>query len=313
MLSPQHAARGGSHSDEPEHQTPTGHRRRQLAERTPEHTLGAAFKAAVVSAAALTVALGFGANALAQTPLAPPASKAAGNSNAKAETKPIPNRQRGSKLTPSDVDAMTSAAVDAYAEGDKAQAARGFRVASDAGHPVAQFNLAMMQVRKETAERNKGEALQWLTRAAQQEFAPAQYALALLYDYGDRVERSPAKANEWFERAARQGHTDAQLALANNYYLGRGTRQDSPKALFWFEKAAEGGDLAAQSILASMYETGDGTPIDLERAREWYVQAARAGEPGAAEKARAITDKLRQQRQQPESPEAGDGTAGTRL
>ena len=62
---------------------------------------------------------------------------------------------------------------------------------------------------------------------------------------------------------------------------------------FGEEEPAQGGDAGAMYLYAAMVETGDGVATDLAEARYWYAAAARNGEAGAAEKARAIDDKLK--------------------
>jgi len=176
----------------------------------------------------------------------------------------------------------------AYERGDLAAAAHAYEAGAKRGERLAQYNYAMMILRKE-APGSSDQALGLIRDAAAQDYAQAQFTLGLLYESGAVVPKSLSEATAWFRRAAEQGHVEAQIATGTQYFLGRGAARDETEACRWYERAAEGGDAGAQYLAASCYEHGYGQwPKDPDRALGWYVQAARGGDVAAAAKAKAL-------------------------
>jgi len=196
-------------------------------------------------------------------------------------------------------------ALDWYASGDEARAARAFTALAEQGSPVAMHNLAAMLLRGEihappgagaTSEpqglRDALAAQVWWLRAANRGFVTAMYALGELHD-GDRLGPPDAvQALFWYTMAAEHGSTDAQVWVATAHYLGRGSARDAPLALEWYRRAAAGGDVGAQYIVAAMYEQGDGVPVDLRLARYWYAAAADQGDLAAPFKLKELDARL---------------------
>jgi len=186
--------------------------------------------------------------------------------------------------------AALSDALTAYDEGDLKAAARGFAESAKRGEALGQFNLAMMNLRKELPGASDAKAWQWLQRAAAQNSAHAENALGEMIEQGRHGKPDSRAACGWFERAAEHGHADGALATATCYYLGRGRKQDFAQAHRWYLEAAKAGDVGAQYIVASMFETGSGVEADERLARYWYDVAAKNGDDAAKAKLKAMRD-----------------------
>lgn len=185
------------------------------------------------------------------------------------------------------------AAVAAYQRGDLARARTAFTQLAARGVAAADYNLAVMHLRRELPRASDREALRHMTRAAEAGFVTAMVDLAVLHEQGRAgLAVNLARAVQWQRRAAEAGSVDAQVALATAHYLGRGAPKDAALAARWYRVAAEGGDVGAMYLYASMVEHGDGVERDLAAARDWYAAAARHGEPGADLKAKELDAKL---------------------
>ncbi len=179
-------------------------------------------------------------------------------------------------------------ALAAYDEGDLKAAARGFAESARRGEALGQFNLAMMNLRRELPGATDTKAWQWLQRAAAQQHALAEHALGEMIEQGRHGRPDPKAACGWFERAAEHGNGDGALATATCYYLGRGRPQDMSLAHRWYLEAAKAGDVGAQYIVASMFEAGRGVEADARLARYWYDAAGRNGDDAARLKVQAL-------------------------
>ena len=183
-----------------------------------------------------------------------------------------------------------SDALTAYDEGDLKAAAKGFAESAKRGEALGQFNLAMMNLRRELPAASDARAWQLLQRAAAQQSALAENALGEMIEQGRHGRLDPGAACGWFERAAEHGSGDGALATATCYFLGRGRGQDLAQAHRWYLEAAKAGDVGAQYIVASMFETGSGVEADARLARYWYDVAAKNGDDAAKVKLKAMQD-----------------------
>lgn len=186
--------------------------------------------------------------------------------------------------------ATLSDALSAYDEGNLKAAAQGFTDAAKRGESLAQFNLAMMHLRKELPGASDTQAWRLLQQAAAQNSALAENALGEMIEQGRHGRLDPEAACGWFERAAAHGHPDGALAIATCYYLGRGKVRDMAQAHHWYLEAAKAGDVGSQYIVASMFESGLGVDANARLARYWYEAAARNGDVAARAKVKALRD-----------------------
>jgi uncharacterized protein len=185
------------------------------------------------------------------------------------------------------------AAVAAYQRGDLTQARSAFMRLSSKGVPAADYNLAVMHLKRELPAASDAEALRLMTRAAEAGFVTAMVGLAELHELGRAgLKVDLAQSVLWSRRAAEAGSVDALVEVATAHYLGRGAAKDVAVAARWYRIAAQRGDVGAMFIVASFYESGEGVERDLAEARYWYAAAARSGEPGADLKVKEIDAKL---------------------
>ena len=184
-------------------------------------------------------------------------------------------------------------AVAAYQRGDLTQARSAFMQLSAKGVPAANYNLAVMHLKRELPAASDAEALRLMTRAAEAGFVTAMVGLAELHEQGRAgLKVDLAQSVLWSRRAAEAGSVDALVDVATAHYLGRGAAKDVTVAARWYRIAAQRGDVGAMFIVAAFYESGEGVERDLAEARYWYAAAARNGEPGADLKVKEIDAKL---------------------
>jgi TPR repeat protein len=184
-------------------------------------------------------------------------------------------------------------AVAAYQRGDLIQARSAFGRLSAQGVPAADYNLAVMHLRREVPRPSEREAVRLMTRAAEGGFVTAMVGLAELFEQGRAgLKIDLEQSVRWQRRAAEAGSVDGQVALATAHYLGRGAPKDASLAARWFRIAAQAGDVGAMYLVASMLEQGDGVERDLAEARYWYAAAARNGDEAAPSKVKELDAKL---------------------
>jgi uncharacterized protein len=184
-------------------------------------------------------------------------------------------------------------AVAAYRRGDLTQALSAFQQLSAQGVPAADYNLAVMHLRREVPAASDHEALRLMTRAAEAGFVTAMVGLAQLHELGlAGLKVDMVQSVHWNRRAADAGSVEAQVEVATAYFLGRGVPKDAVLAARWYRLAAQGGDPGAMFLIASLYESGEGVERDLAEARYWYAAAARGGEAGADLKVKELDARL---------------------
>ncbi|MCK5877742.1 MAG: sel1 repeat family protein [Candidatus Marithrix sp.] len=108
---------------------------------------------------------------------------------------------------------------------------------AEAGHPDAQYRLAIMAQAGLGMVVNKNSAVKWMQASAKQGFGVAQHGLGFMYMDGDCVEQDYRQAVHWFKLAAEQGLAGAQVTLGNLYKEGQGVEQDLEEAKRWFAMA----------------------------------------------------------------------------
>ena len=194
-------------------------------------------------------------------------------------------------LSPALQDALDRAVLD-YESGRLDAARSAFEALSQRGSAAADYNLAVMHLRKELPRPDLKRAEQLLTRSARGGFVTAQLMLARALETGDFGRRDLALAHQWFEVAAESGSVEGQVAMGTAFYLGRGRGKDAARAAHWFREAAKGGDVGAMYLLASQYEQGDGVDRDLRLARYWYEIAAKNGDEAAPAKVKQLDAEL---------------------
>jgi uncharacterized protein len=145
--------------------------------------------------------------------------------------------------------------------GDLNEAELWLRKAADAGHHGGEGNLGLLLKLRGDLD----EAELWLRKAADASRHEAELNLGLLLDEQGRTE----EAEHWYRRAAAAGHHDAE----NNLGTLLAKRGDLDEAEPWLRKAATVGDHGAEGNLGTLLaERGD-----LDEAEQWLRKAADAG------------------------------------
>lgn len=80
------------------------------------------------------------------------------------------------------------------------------------GDPTAQYNLAIMHMTGNGANRDVAEAVRLFTQSARQGYAPAQRQLAQVYLRGDMVGKSKVVAHSWLNLASKGTGSEADGA-----------------------------------------------------------------------------------------------------
>lgn len=149
---------------------------------------------------------------------------------------------------------------------------------AELGHPIAQYNLAMMYSNGESVYVDYQQAVYWFRKSAEQSFAPAQYRLGELYYFAKGgLNRNLDKAVELFLMAAKQKDADAQMNLAMLSGTGEGLPLDKEKALSWILKARIGGNPVARSYQKMLNESAKGRFSPEQQHRYWLEKAAELG------------------------------------
>lgn len=161
--------------------------------------------------------------------------------------------------------------------GDRPRALTLIGEAAEAGHGLAQFNLAQMLVAGSRPQ-DVTRAVAWYERAAKAGLADAQYAMAEIHRQGFAGRHADAaEARRWLALAAAQNHDTAQIELGTMLVEGEGGARDEKAGFSWLMRAAVAGNPAAQTRVAKLYRAGIGVEPDRVTACAWYLRARRAG------------------------------------
>ena len=202
------------------------------------------------------------------------------------------------------IDAAYQRASWARAHGLRIPREPYFRIAANAGHTQAQYELAMelmggwnwnwnrctkvpMEIplgykksledyQAEIKEKNKpgieqllkgrAECIQLLEKATAANYAPAQCWLGICYRDGWGVDRDPGKAVQLFQSSAKQNYGEAVFELANCYRDGIGVQKDPQQYSHFLEMAAELNYSQAQYELGkTLLDNNPAKAVDLLR------------------------------------------------
>ncbi len=208
---------------------------------------------------------------------------------------------------PIDPQKSFSQGVQAFQEGNHAEAVRYWQEASRAGHVEASARLGECIYHGWGTEKNSGRAFSLLKEAANRESTYARGVLhridpAKFSSYKEdylalRQEKEPSskppvpapapgtQTPPLFLDPPKPGVTPSMspqemFEMAKDFSYGRkGKPQDYAQAAAWYRKAAELGHADARTNLGYFYEKGLGVPQSLEDALEWYLKGAHGGSP----------------------------------
>ena len=118
------------------------------------------------------------------------------------------------------------------------------------------------------------QAKMFLSPLAEAGHPEAQYRMAIMAQNGLGMVENPLMAYKYMKAAAESGLGLAIHGLGFMYLEGECVDQDSEKAIEWFKKAAEEHELiGSMTTLGMIYFEGRGVPKDEEEGRKWYRRA----------------------------------------
>jgi hypothetical protein len=159
---------------------------------------------------------------------------------------------------------------------DPARAGLLLEQAATAGHPAANYNLALTLLA--TGEpQDEARAIACLEIAARADIGEALHALGILAKQGRGMSQSDAAAAGWMARAAAAGHLPGEVEYAIMLFNGTGVAKDEAAAARLFLRAAGKGNPIAQNRLARLYQAGRGIPPDSIEAAAWHLAARARG------------------------------------
>lgn len=164
---------------------------------------------------------------------------------------------------------------------DPARAGALLEKAAAAGHPAANYNLALTLLAT-GREADDKRAVGCLEVAAKANVADAMHALGILAKQGRGMPASEEVAANWMRQAAAAGYVPGMVEYAIMQFNGIGTDKNEAAASRLFRRAAALGNPIAQNRLAKLYQFGLGIPPDSIEAAAWHLAARSQGldDPG---------------------------------
>jgi dienelactone hydrolase len=179
---------------------------------------------------------------------------------------------------------------------DGAMAARLFTLASDRGHIIGDWELALMLLRKDSGvPQDIPRARRLLANAARYGESAAMNTLGVLARDGIGQEKNPNEAAMWFRRGVilRNSYSLANLGRLHWHGQGDVTQDDTEAVRLWRMAVIYANNPWALVFLGEALENGRGTSANREQAIEQYrVAAAQQREIGAAERAKQALARL---------------------
>lgn len=180
---------------------------------------------------------------------------------------------------------------EGFAQNDQL-AACWYRKAAEQGDKIAQRIFGYYCANGKGVAKNRPEAVKWYQAAAENGDAQAQYNLGCCFYHGQGVELDFTEAAKWFGKAVEQGHASAQGNLGLCYYEGHGVPQNYSRAVEFYQMAADQGYAEAQYNLATCYCDGLGVNKDNVEAYKWLYLIPIGKLFGRLECARELKDEL---------------------
>ena len=177
---------------------------------------------------------------------------------------------------------------------DPARAGALLEKAAAAGHPTANYNLALALLAT-GREADDKRAIASLEVAAKTGVGDAMHALGILAKQGRGMPASEEVSARWMKQAAAAGNIPGTVEYAIMLFNGIGTAKDEAAAAKLFRRAAAQGNPVAQNRLAKLYQFGLGVPPDTIEAVAWHLAARAQGLDDAA--LDALFDRLKPEQQ----------------
>ncbi len=159
---------------------------------------------------------------------------------------------------------------------DPARAGKLLEKAAAAGHPAANYNLALALLAANREAEDK-RAIACLEIAAKSQIGDAMHALGVLAKQGRGMPESEEVAARWMKQAAAAGNVPGEVEYAIMLFNGTGVEKDEAAAASLFRRAAWEGNPIAQNRLAKLYQFGLGIAPDTIEAAAWHLAARSQG------------------------------------
>lgn len=159
---------------------------------------------------------------------------------------------------------------------DPARAGTLLEKAAAAGHPAANYNLAIALLAANRDGYDK-RAVANLEIAAKAQVGDAMYALGVLAKQGRGMPASAEAAARWMKHASEAGNVPGEVEYAIMLFNGTGVAKDEAAAASLFRRAAWEGNPIAQNRLAKLYQFGLGIAPDTIEAAAWHLAARSQG------------------------------------
>ncbi len=164
---------------------------------------------------------------------------------------------------------------------DPVRAGQLLEKAAAAGHPLANYNLALALLAT-GREADDKRAIACLQVAAKAQIGDAMHALGVLARQGRGLPQSGEVAANWLKKAAAAGNVPGEVEYAIMLFNGTGVPKDEAAAAKLFLHAAYQGNAIAQNRLAKLYQFGLGIAPDTIEAAAWHLAARSQGLDDAA-------------------------------
>ncbi len=164
---------------------------------------------------------------------------------------------------------------------DPARAGALLEKAAKAGHPAANYNLAIALLAANREEDDK-RAVACLEIAAKAQVGDALYALGVLAKQGRGMPANEEAAARWMKQASAAGNVPGEVEYAIMLFNGTGVDKNEAAAASLFRRAAWQGNPIAQNRLAKLYQFGLGIAPDTIEAAAWHLAARSQGLKDAA-------------------------------
>lgn len=159
---------------------------------------------------------------------------------------------------------------------DPARAGALLEKAAKAGHPAANYNLAIALLAANRQEDDK-RAIACLEIAAKAQVGDAMYALGVLAKQGRGMPANEEVAARWMKQASAAGNVPGEVEYAIMLFNGTGVEKNETAAASLFRRAAWQGNPIAQNRLAKLYQFGLGIAPDTIEAAAWHLAARSQG------------------------------------
>ena len=158
-----------------------------------------------------------------------------------------------------------------------AEAARNYRIASEAGDPDAQLSLGVLYYDGHGVLQSYMTAFELFNKAAAAgpSFATAKAManVGAMYADGRGVTKDDARSLDFEEKSVEMGNPNALRLIAIHYFNGAGVARDYQMAAQYLQQAVDIGDGYAMKFLANMIEGGYLGAPDPAKAGELRLRA----------------------------------------